>query len=74
MVYKLYAQNILQKMNEDNSPFYVAVNNNLKAESLQTKEWFKLGPVGINKLNILMTTIAQKAGTNVSEISVVEKL
>ena len=61
-------------MNEDNSPFYLAVNNNLKAESLQTKEWFKIGPVGINKLNILMTTMAQKAGTNVSEISVVEKL
>ena len=70
----VYAQNILQKMNEDNSPFYLAVNNNLKAESLQTKEWFKVGPVGINKVSIRMTAMAQKAGTNVSEISVVEKL
>jgi len=31
-------------MNEDDSPFYLAVNNNLKAESLQRKEWFKVNP------------------------------
>jgi len=37
-------------MNEDDSPFYLAVNNNLKAGSLQTKKWFKAGPVGINNL------------------------
>jgi len=39
-------------------------NNNLKAESLQTKEWFMVGPVGINKLNDLMKAMAQKAGIN----------
>ena len=38
-------------MNEDHSPFYLAVNNNLKAESLEMKEWLKVGPVGINKLS-----------------------
>ena len=48
----------------NDSLFYLAVNNNLKAESLQRKEWFKVGPVGINKLNGLMKTMAQKAGTN----------
>ena len=51
-------------MNEDDSPFYLAVNNNLKAESLQTKDCFKVGPVGINKLNSLMSSVAQKAGIN----------
>ena len=51
-------------MKDDNSPFYLAVNNNLKAESLQTKEWFKAGSVGISKLNSLMKTMAQKAGIN----------
>ena len=56
VVYKLYAQERPEKMNEDDSPFYLAVNNNLKAESLQTKEWFKVGPVGI------MKTMDQKAG------------
>ena len=64
VVYKLYAQKRPEKMNEDDSPFYLAVNNNLKAESLKRKEWFKVGPVGINKLNGLMKTMAQKAGTN----------
>ena len=55
-----------EKMNEDETdpPFYLAVNNNLKAESLQTKEWFKVGPVGINKLNSLLKTMAQKPGIN----------
>ncbi|CAB4025587.1 zinc finger MYM-type 2-like [Paramuricea clavata] len=64
VVYKLYVQKRPQKMKEDDSPFYLAVNNNLKAESLQMKEWFKAGPVGINKLNSLMKTMAQKAGIN----------
>ena len=53
-----------EKMNEDDSPFYLAVNNNLKAGSLQTKDWFKAGPIGRNKLNSLMKTVAQKTGIN----------
>ena len=64
LVYKLYAQKRPEKMKEDDSTFYFAVNNNLKTESLQTKEWFKVGPVGINKLNSLVKTMAQKAGIN----------
>ena len=66
VVYKLYAQKRPEKMLEDDSPLYLAINNNLKAGSLQTKEWFKTGPVGINKnkLNSLMKTMAQKAGIN----------
>ena len=47
VVYNLYARKRPEKMNEDDSPLYLAVNNNLKAESLQTKEWFKVGPAGI---------------------------
>ena len=46
VVYKLYAQKEPEKMNEDDYPFYLAVDKNLKAEPLQTKEWFKAGPVG----------------------------
>jgi len=53
-----------EKMNEDDSPFYLAVNNNLRAGSLQTKDWFKVGPIGINKLNSLMKTVAPKTGIN----------
>ena len=57
VVYKLYAQKKNEKMLEDDFPFYLAVNNNLKVELLQTKEWFKVGPVG-------MKTMAQKAEIN----------
>ena len=64
VVYKLYAHMRPEKMNEDDSPFYLAVNSNLKAESPQTKEWFKVGLVGINKLNSLMKTMAQKVRIN----------
>ena len=35
-----------------------------RTESLQTKDWFKVSPVGINKLNSLMNSMAQKAGIN----------
>ena len=68
-IVQLYAQKRPEKMNEDDSPFCLAVNINLKAESRQTKEWFKVGLVCINKLNGLMKTVAPKA-----EITVVEKL
>ena len=37
---------------------------NIKEKSLQTKEWFKAIPVGINKLDSLMKTMAQKAKIN----------
>ena len=64
VVYKLYARKRPKTRNYDESPFYLAVKNTLKEESLQTKEWFKAAPVGINKLNSLMKTMAKKAGIN----------
>ena len=64
VVYKLYAQKRPEKMLEDDSSVNLAVNNNLKAEFPQTKEWFKVGPVGMNILNSFMKTMAQKTGIN----------
>ena len=49
-------------MNQDDAPFYLAVNNGLKADSHARKSWFKSGAVGVNKLNGLMKTMVQKAG------------
>ena len=43
-------------MNQDDAPFYLAVN---KADSLARKGWFKSGAVGVNKLNGLMKTMVQ---------------
>ena len=38
VVYKLYAQKRPGKMNEDDCPFYLAVNNNLKADRVGSNE------------------------------------
>ena len=49
-------------MNSEDSPFYLAVNLTKMANS--SKPWLKAAPVGVNKLNSVMKTIAQKAGLN----------
>jgi len=46
-------------MKTDDAPFYLAVNN---VKSGSGKPWLKKAPVGVNKLNTLMKTMAQKAG------------
>ena len=61
-VYKFFARKRPKEMNQDDAPFYLAVNNGLKADSLARKSWFKSGAVGVNKLNGLMKTMVQKAG------------
>ncbi|CAH3153647.1 unnamed protein product, partial [Pocillopora meandrina] len=61
-VYKFFARKRPEEMNQDNAPFYLAVNNGLKADSLARKSWFKSGAVGANKLNGLMKTMVHKAG------------
>ena len=61
-VYKCFARKRPEEMNQDDAPFYLAVNNGLKTDSLATKGWFKSGAVGKNKLNGLMKTMVQKAG------------
>jgi len=56
--YKVYAEKPPAEMETDDAPFYLAVNN---VKSGSGKPWFKKAPVGVNKLNTLMKTIAQKA-------------
>ena len=58
--YRLFASKRPEQMNSDDSPFYLAVNYTKLAQS--SKPWFKAAPMGINKLNSLMKTMAQKAG------------
>ena len=57
--YKVYAEKRPAEMKTDDAPFYLAVNN---VKSGSGKPWFKKAPVGVNKLNTLMKTMAQKAG------------
>ena len=49
-------------MKSDNSPFYLAINYTRVANS--SNLWFKAAPMGSNKLNSLMKTMAEKAGLN----------
>ena len=57
--YKVFAERRPAEMKTDDAPFYLAVNN---VKSGSGKPWFKKAPVGVNKLNTLMKTMAQKAG------------
>ena len=41
-------------MNQDDTSFYLAVNNGLKPDSLATKGWLKSGAVCINKVKGLL--------------------
>ena len=43
-VYKLFAEKRPAEMNSDDSPFYLAVNNLKKLESLSNKAWLKKAP------------------------------
>lgn len=68
VLYKLFATKRPEQMNQEDAPFYLAVNNGLKTESLATKDWFKCSAVGVNKLNSSMKTMAEKAGIENSRL------
>ena len=57
--FKVYAEKRLVEMKTDDAPFYLAVSN---VKSGSGKPRLKKTPVGVNKLNTLMKTVAQKAG------------
>ena len=61
-VYKIYREKRPENMLSDDAPFYLAVNHTRKKDS--TKKWFKSAPVGSNKLNTLMKTMASEANLN----------
>lgn len=60
--FHLYAAKRPEQMNSGNSAFYLAVI--LTKMGTSSKPWFKATPIGENKLNSVMKTMAQKAGLN----------
>ena len=72
-VYKVYAEKRHAEMKTDHAPFYLAVNNVISGSG---KPWFKKAPVGVNELNTLMKTMAQKVGLgpNLKKTTAAEKL
>ena len=65
--FHLYAAKWPEKMNSQDSPFYLAVNHTKMANS--SKPWFKAAPMGVNKLNLLIKTMAQKVGLNAENLT-----
>ena len=61
-VYKIYRDKRPKSMMADVAPFYLGLNYTRKDSS--KKIWFKAAPMGVNKLNTLMKTMALKANIN----------
>lgn len=64
--YKFYRDMRPSGMNTDDSPFYLAINI-IKPDSLRC--WFKASPMGVNKINSLMKTMAEKAGLKTANLT-----
>ena len=65
--YHLYASKRPEQMKSGDSPFFLAINYTRVANS--SKPWFKAAPMGSNKLNSLMKTMAEKAGLNAENLT-----
>ena len=53
-------------MNKPDAPFYLGVNHTTKNSD---KSWFKASAMGVNKLNSLMKTMAERAGLDNSHLT-----
>ena len=58
-VYKVYSEKRPSSMTDSDSPFYLGINH---TKNPTEKPWFKASAMGVNKLNSLMKTMADKAG------------
>ena len=65
LFYHHYASKRPDDVNKD-SPFYLAINHTKNPAS--GKPWFKSAPMGVNKLNSLLKTMAQKAELDMSNL------
>lgn len=63
VVFKLYFEKRPESVFKPNAPFYLGVNHTTKNTH---KSWFKANAMGVNKLNSLMKTMAEKAGLDSS--------
>ena len=62
VAYKIYREKRPENMMADDAPFYLELNHT-KTDGPKT-HWFKSAPMGVNKLNTLMKTMASKANIN----------
>lgn len=64
--YHIYASKRPAGFLSDDSPFYLSIN---QANPKSSKPWFKTAPMGVNKLNSLMKTMAEKAQLKTSNLT-----
>ena len=69
LFYRQYASKRPDDMNNKVSPFYLAINHSDTRNPASGKPWFKSAPMGVNKLNALLKTMAQKAELDTSNLS-----
>ena len=62
-LYEIYRDCRPEKMCQNDSPFYLAVNNMI-VDPTNRKMWFKCGPIGKNALGEFMKKMSQEAGIN----------
>ena len=62
VAYKIYREKRPENMMADDAPFYLGINHTKTDGS--KKHWVKSAPMGVNKLNSLMKTMASKANIN----------
>lgn len=67
MFYRIYVSKRPAELHSEESPYYLAINNTKNPNS--TKPWFKAAPMGVNKLNSLMKTMAEKGQLNTSNLT-----
>ena len=60
MLYKKYADKRPELMSQNDSPFYLATITN-KSMPTENERWFLSQPIGVNKLNGLLKTMALRA-------------
>ena len=63
VIYKLYASKRPTSMSGEDTPFYLGQNVLQRTKS--EKPWYIDGPLGVNKVNSLIKTMASKAGLRV---------
>ena len=66
VVFKIYSEKRPESMNKPDAPFYLGVNHTTKNSD---KSWFKASAMGVNKLNSLMKTMAERAGLDSSHLT-----
>ena len=66
VIFKIFSEKRPESMNKPDAPFYLGVNHTTKNLN---KSWFTANAMGVNNLNSLMKTMAEKSGLHNSHLT-----